>query len=216
MHPSIPLSPERPSDQPRQGIEPTPERPKESDSFPSCVTTMAAATVLSPAPAPSSLPGCPSKCADIDIPFPFGIHAECAWQGEGGGFTVRCDETSSPTPTPFIGNIEIENISVETGDMHAFTNIAYRCYNSSTTIESHGTSRWEITEPLRISPTKNIFTAIGCYTVAFVEGTGESAYKTGCINYCEEDFVKEAKGGEQCTGLGCCQTTSIPAKLTEL
>jgi hypothetical protein len=56
------------------------------------------------------------------------------------------------------------------------------------------------------------------YTVAFVIGTDESTYLTGCISYwyCEDDFVKEAKDGEQCTGLGCCQTTSIPAKLKQL
>jgi hypothetical protein len=87
------------------------------DSFPPC-TPLAAAIVSSSAPAPSSLPGCPSKCGDIDIPLPFGIRAECAWQGEGGGL-------------PYIGNIEIKNISVETGEMYVYTPVAYR-YGVST------------------------------------------------------------------------------------
>ncbi|CAO1940179.1 unnamed protein product [Urochloa humidicola] len=180
-------------------------------------TATASPVVSPPAPAAASwsLQGCQSKCGNISIPYPFGICAECSWPGEGD-FIVRCNESFSP-PKPYWGhNVEIKNIFVETGELHVFTPVAYTCYNSSTTIESSGEISWELGDPFRISPTENIFTAIGCYTVAFLEGSrAASSYLSGCISYCDNvDDV--AKDGELCTGSGCCQTTSIPPELTNI
>ncbi|XP_062200882.1 wall-associated receptor kinase 1-like isoform X2 [Phragmites australis] len=46
---------------------------------------------------PITLPGCPDKCGDVSIPYPFGIKANCFLPG----FEVVCNETLTP-PRPFL------------------------------------------------------------------------------------------------------------------
>lgn len=169
------------------------------------VSSMAAS---SPLPAPH----CPSKCGSIEIPYPFGIGADCAWPGEGN-FTIACNHSFSP-PRPYTNeNVEITSISVETGEMHVYAIVAYVCYNSSDTIEQdQGQIGYSLDPPLLVSPTENVFTAIGCDTLAFLEGG--SNYWTGCISYCAS-LKDSALDGDPCTGLGCCQS-SIPGNLSTI
>jgi len=157
-------------------------------------------------------PGCPTKCGAVDIPYPFGIGDNCSWPGKDD-FTVTCNDSFSP-PRPYMGNVEITSISAETGEMWVFTLPSYICHDSENTTEpGSGTeSSFNTTgTPFLISPTQNIFTAIGCYTEAFLIGRVDWTYMTGCITSCVS-IDEAAKDGETCTGLGCCQT-AIPGNL---
>ncbi|XVE80801.1 hypothetical protein DITRI_Ditri15bG0009400 [Diplodiscus trichospermus] len=57
-----------------------------------------------------------------------------------------------------------------------------------------------------ISYTKNKFTAVGCDTYAYVEGSGGHNYSTGCLTFCN-DTADVINGS--CSGIGCCQA-AIP------
>ncbi|KAL5204761.1 hypothetical protein ABZP36_009632 [Zizania latifolia] len=155
--------------------------------------------------------GCPSKCGDVNIPYPFGIGDDCAWPG----FTVSCNDSFSP-PKPYNGDVEIIDISLEKGQMHIYTLVASMCYNSTNTTESHFSTGITSTDsPFLVAQTSNEFTAIGCDTLAWLQGRDDKSFKTGCITTCAS-LDTAAQDNETCTGLGCCQLPSIPANLSNI
>ncbi|CAO2150219.1 unnamed protein product [Urochloa humidicola] len=176
----------------------------------------ASSSGIAPPPAVAApRPGCPSICGTVNIPYPFGIGVECAWPGTGSDnldFTITCNHSFNP-PRPYIGDFEIISISLEAGEMRVFSPVSYICYNSSNTTESNGFSSWSLDfATFLISPVRNVFTGIGCDTLALLAGREDGSYFSGCYISCLS-LHEAAQDGEECTGLGCCQT-SVPTNLT--
>jgi hypothetical protein len=116
-----------------------------------------------------------------------------------------------------MGNIEIITISIRTNEMRVFSSVAYSCYDSFNTTEAGSvteTSFNTIGSPFLISPNGNVFTGIGCYTQAILDGMEDKdwSYSSGCVTTCMS-LETAAKDGDKCTGLGCCQT-DIPGNLS--
>ncbi|CAO1940175.1 unnamed protein product [Urochloa humidicola] len=171
---------------------------------------------IAPPPAVAApRPDCPSVCGNVNTPYPFGIGVECAWPGTGSDnldFTITCNDSFNP-PRPYTGDFEIISISLEAGEMRVYSLLSYICYNSSNTTKSNGVNSWSFDfATFLISPTRNVFTGIGCDTLAFLSGRADCSYFTGCITTCVS-LHEAAQDGEECTGLGCCQS-SVPTNLT--
>ncbi|WOL15941.1 wall-associated receptor kinase-like 16 [Canna indica] len=157
------------------------------------------------------MPSCQSHCGNVSIPYPFGIGAGCHIQG----FDILCNTTFHP-PRPFVGDTgaELIDISLIPGEARVYEHIDWVCYNETSLVDYEFLSVNLTTRPVyKISSTRNKFTGVGCYTLAYVGGDiGNPNYLSGCVTSC--DSLASAMN-ETCAGSGCCQTT-LPKGLTSV
>ncbi|KAH7678068.1 Non-specific serine/threonine protein kinase protein [Dioscorea alata] len=143
---------------------------------------------------------CPDKCGTLTIPFPFGLTDGCYLSG----FKIRCNTTFNP-PQAFLDNanhVPVLNISE---DVLIISNrVAGRNCQGIGTQTKFNQSR-----PYTFSSTRNMFTAIGCDTLAIFSAGNNSDYLAGCVSMCTN--LSSIINGS-CSGHGCCQT-SIPSGL---
>ncbi|KAL5213218.1 hypothetical protein ABZP36_024065 [Zizania latifolia] len=150
------------------------------------------------------LPGCPDKCGDINVPYPFGIGARCA---RDSGFELTCDQSySSPRLLSRYGQ-HLVKLSLADGEAIALLNATRQCYNSTEDLVFVDSSTQNYM-PLdgstyRFSAARNRFVALGCPNLGyFVDSTGY--YLSGCTSICRPVQSRTASSGG-CTGEGCCQ-----------
>ncbi|XP_047049114.1 putative wall-associated receptor kinase-like 16 [Lolium rigidum] len=139
-------------------------------------------------------PGCPAKCGDVDIPFPFGIGDECALHS---GFGLSCN-TVNGTTKPLAGTIEVTKISVRESKAWMSTWVSSQCY-----FPSNGTNYLNAwlnlnDTPFWISEVDNAIIVVGCNTLAYMTS---SSYVIGCSATCTDVTLENGI----CSGAGCCQ-----------
>ncbi|OEL36092.1 Wall-associated receptor kinase 1, partial [Dichanthelium oligosanthes] len=164
-----------------------------------------------------SLPGCPDKCGNVSIPYPFGIGDECAAIRRSPYFNVTCNNTFQP-PRPMVGDIktsvEVINISLEHAVMRVYNDVSYTCFTSNTTISENHPAGFNLNStPFIPSTTQNRFTVIGCNTLGLIGGymhnnSDSDQYVAGCYSYCHG--LNSTSDDAPCAGLGCCETAISP------
>ncbi|KAL5205882.1 hypothetical protein ABZP36_034091 [Zizania latifolia] len=163
---------------------------------------------------PTSLPGCPDKCGNVSIPYPFGIGDGCAATRLNRNFTITCNDTFQP-PRPMVGDpsmpTEVIDISLEHGEMRVYGPVSYTCFTSDTGPDNYtGGFSWEGT-PFIPSTTRNSFMAIGCNTMGIIGSymrSNPDLFLAGCYSYCQA--INSTSDGAPCIGKGCCETTISP------
>ncbi|CAM0152276.1 unnamed protein product [Urochloa decumbens] len=153
-------------------------------------------------------PGCPDRCGNLSIPYPFGIGEGCFRKG----FNVTCDETEQAAYLGTEKTFKVFDINLSQGEARVQKYIAFSCdkENDDTGLPEYDQeSSFRYGHSFTISNTKNKFTAIGCATIAIIQGKNEHAYTSACGSFCSEDSIENST---ECTGMGCCQT-SIPDNL---
>ncbi|KAH1046066.1 hypothetical protein J1N35_036850 [Gossypium stocksii] len=173
-------------------------------------------TIMATSLAAQAKPGCQSKCGNISIPYPFGTSNGCYISRD---FFIHCDTSFNP-PKAFLSDTGLElqvlDISLDDGSLRIqyHRSVGYDCYNSS------GPTSYEsslfLHRKFSISYSRNKFTAIGCDTIAYINGfSGPDSsnrvfkaknFSTGCLTFCGD--VGDVINGS-CSGIGCCQT-AIP------
>jgi hypothetical protein len=149
-------------------------------------------------------PQCQWQCGGVDIEFPFGVGDNCSLSP---GFNVSCQEVQDGVYKPFLGDMELLNISLIHGTIRGLNHISTYCYNSSSRSMESSTWRFNASDtPFRFSDIQNKFTVIGCNTLAYIMDNTDKGYQSGCVSTCQN--LSDLADGS-CSGMGCCQT-AIP------
>ncbi|EAZ25019.1 hypothetical protein OsJ_08800 [Oryza sativa Japonica Group] len=157
------------------------------------------------------LPGCPDKCGDISIPYPFGIGARCA---RDQYFELECNRAYSP-PRLIVSTHRqhLVNLSLADGEATALINARRQCYNSTEGLigDANNYVNKDITlvgsNAYRFSAARNRFVALGCPNMGYFVDT-YGYYVSGCTSICRPSQGNGASGASTggCTGEGCCQS----------
>ncbi|XP_042965943.1 wall-associated receptor kinase 2-like [Carya illinoinensis] len=160
-----------------------------------------AASVVVLAAAPIAKPNCPDRCGDVKIPYPFGTRKGCYLDPF---YFINCtDDNSNKTLQPIHGNVVVRSISLD-GHFEFSGYPASECYKNVNSIF------YRITTFDSISYTQNVFVAVGCDTIAYLNGTKNGRnFSMGCMSVCQDS--NDVVNGS-CLGIGCCQV-EIPRGL---
>ncbi|KAK2995362.1 hypothetical protein RJ640_006582, partial [Escallonia rubra] len=165
-------------------------------SFLGCI--VAAADVLAQA-----MPGCPEKCGNISIPYPFGTQEGC-YLNES--YHVDCTAPEKPVVS---GTTRVLLDISLAGQLRIMSPLAYQCYDEQGNITELVSFEVKLSR-FPISSTHNKFTVVGCDTVAAMVGCPALDYITGCSSVSGK--FEDVKN-ESCFGMGCCQNF-IPRGIT--
>jgi hypothetical protein len=132
----------------------------------------AAAAAADDFPAARGLPGCATRCGNIDVPYPFGLDPQCAIHA---GFQLNCT-TVGRTTKLFHSNLEVIKLSVQDGKAWLKTWISRECYNQTTSGTLYGNYAWmNITgSPYVLSADDNKIIVLGCNSFAYMRSDSVS------------------------------------------
>ncbi|XP_041994948.1 wall-associated receptor kinase 4-like, partial [Salvia splendens] len=159
-----------------------------------------------------SLPGCPDRCGNLSIPFPFGVGSGCSLDPS---FNISCDNLANPPKAHLISVKNTELIEIK--EFQVRINLAYlvwSCYTQTgidgldggfiVNYDISGGGQYTFSDGNRVI-------AIGCDdSVAFNGKASGRNFAGGCTTVCDSNNGSAAicPDGSDANeiGSGCCQT----------
>ncbi|CAL4907558.1 unnamed protein product [Urochloa decumbens] len=168
------------------------------------------------------LPGCPTICGNISVPYPFGITPECSLPG----FNLTCDDTSRGTPLrlSFGGNgtLRVTNISLDDATVRVYGPAIEIKLSSDMDAGggSWGGQAWGLNDGSSaacvLSPVHNELVVTGCGIFAELRTTDYNEVVIGsCGSVCSlgQPYMLQtsSRSCKKCSGIGCCQAAITKA-----
>ncbi|CAL5094371.1 unnamed protein product [Urochloa decumbens] len=168
------------------------------------------------------LPGCPTICGNVSVPYPFGITPECSLPG----FNLTCDDTSRGTPLrlSFGGNgtLRVTNISLDDATVRVYGPAIEIKLSSDMDAGggSWGGQAWGLNDGSSaacvLSPAHNELVVTGCGIFAELRTTDYNEVVIGsCGSVCSlgQPYMLQtsSRSCKKCSGIGCCQTAITKA-----
>lgn len=143
-----------------------------------------------------SKPGCPDKCGNVTIPYPFGIGPKCSAKPN---FTIICQNSM----TPFFLSMEVVNISLY-GTL--IVKLPVSPMNCSEVQRTMALPITLVGTPFTFSAYYNSLAVLGCKNSVWLHSDSYQTNLTvGCMAICDANSTDTS-----CSGINCCQTTLQP------
>lgn len=156
-------------------------------------------------------PGCPSKCGNLTVPFPFGMGPGCYVDRF---FEIKCDASSDP-PKAFLTfeEVEVEVLGIHGTEILVKNEVAYSCFDKFGNTTNDSPHAMDLTgTPFWIS-SQNSLHVLGCDDISLLSldlaDYNDYNYISSCVAICNK--TQDLHNGS-CSGIGCCQS-SIPEGL---
>ncbi|CAN6248319.1 unnamed protein product [Urochloa humidicola] len=148
---------------------------------------------------PVALPGCPERCGNITVPYPFGTRLGCFHHG----FNLTCDESQDPAKLLAGDGMEVEDISLPEGTVR----IRSKMVSVSPDAPNGSWPAGLMTTELVVSTKHNRFVAMGCDFLAGLIVPDYDQYIGVCAVLCQDVEAGRATTADtSCSGVMCCQT----------
>ncbi|TKV94529.1 hypothetical protein SEVIR_9G301500v4 [Setaria viridis] len=200
------------------------------------VMSMSWATAAVDQRRPITLPGCPDKCGNISIPYPFGTKAGCYFDDT---FSVTCNLSTTPpaildepftlqasayyfggqaNPVGVITNkswwtADLVDVNVARGEVRVSMPISSDCSMNESYHELSGLARMSLnfSTTFLFSTARNVLVGVGQSVGARVFGdTARTNYSAACNSLFD---TPAAVQDGLCKGIGCCQAELAPGLL---
>nr|QCZ35133.1 SBS2 [Hordeum vulgare subsp. vulgare] len=148
-------------------------------------------------------PGCPDKCGNVSIPYPFGTGNGCFREP----FSVTCNESRAYLAST---GVRVLDINLTFGEVRVQNpKIASQC-NYTNGTNSTSLAGLSLDPFHKVSNTKNKLISIGCSMLGMIVGVtkGKNQLELPIVNSCFS-FCTDASSVDdstECAGMGCCQT----------
>ena len=159
------------------------------------------AFTLQEAGASITRPGCPEKCGNITIPYPFGMGRGCYLNRH---FEITCNMSSNPPHPLFLQKLQVLQISE---DYLRINDIAHpSCFDNKSGKSDSSNVAFIRTHHFSYPHTQNNFIVIGCDIFAYITEQNSTTYASGCASICPNSSITAGFSSFTCSGVGCCRT----------
>lgn len=155
---------------------------------------------------PQAKPGCPEKCGNLTIPYPFGIGDGCYLRPE---FNITCNQASTHPTYLTRNNLSITNFYFDEAELQIAHVAAYSCHDSrGIRIPSNSNGVYYLMLPplYTISETKNKLFVIGCEAFALLDLQIADPTQGYSVAVCDPILGSNSKVPDTCSGIACTES----------